>query len=503
MAEPDSIERFRQWAQTSSDMICRHAPDGTFIYVSPASRTILGYDPDELIGHFPYEFFHPDDVDRIRQSHQRVLGTDHTEAIAYRFRRKDGHYQWVESTSLGITDGTGSVVEIHTATRDIEQRRRQEEALRRIQSAIDQVHDSVVITSPQLDLPGPQIVYVNPAFCRLSGYRAEEVIGKTPRILQGPRTDRAVLDRLKATLLAGKVFHGATVNYRKDGSEFLVEWQVSPVRDGQGRIINFVSIQRDITEKVRQQERARQREAELAHVARLSTMGEMASGLAHELNQPLAAVMSFTQGCLRRMQSGDWSREQLMGAMQQAVDQATRAGEIIRRLRQFIHKRGPKVAPTHIDELIDDAAALLGHDLRREQVRLVVEPCPDLPPVCVDAIQIEQVILNLMRNAAEAMRDNAGRPRVLTVRTSLPDADTLRIDLIDTGPAMAATTLPRLFEPFFTTKPDGMGLGLSISQSIVQSHGGRISAAANADGGMTFTITLPIDAGSRDTAAGI
>lgn len=498
----DSEQRFRQWAETSSDMICRHAPDGTMVYVSPASRTILGYDPDELIGRMPYDYFHPDDVDRIRQSHDRVLGPGPTEAIAYRFRRADGQYQWVESTSLGLTDDSGAVVEIHTATRDIQQRRQQEEALRRIQTAIDQVQDSVVITDPELESPGPRIVYVNPAFTRLSGYRAAEVIGKTPRILQGPRTDRAVLDRLRSALTAGKVFHGSTVNYRKDGSEFLVEWQVAPVRDEQGRLINYVSIQRDITQKAREQERARKREAELAHVARLSTMGEMASGLAHELNQPLSAVVNYTQGCLRRMQRGDWTPGPLIGAMTQATDQATRAAEIIRRLRQFIHKRGPKVAPTRLDELINDAAGLIEHDLRREQIKLIVEPSPALPPVNVDAIQIEQVVLNLMRNAADAMKANGDRPKMLTVRTSMPDRATVRIELIDTGPAVQPATLAHLFEPFFTTKPDGMGLGLSISQSIVQTHGGRITAAGNSSGGMTFTINLPVHV-NADAAAGL
>jgi two-component system sensor kinase FixL len=490
----ESERRFRQWAETSSDMICRHAPDGTFVYVSPACRTILGFEPEELVGRFPYDFFHPDDVDRIRQSHQRVLGTDQTETIAFRFRRKEGAYQWVESTSLGVTDDSGAIVEIHTATRDIEQRRRQEEALRRIQTAIDQVQDSVVITSPQLDLPGPQIVYVNPAFTRMSGYSAEEVLGKTPRILQGPRSDRAVLDRLKTSLKTGKVFHGSTVNYRKDGSEFLVEWQVAPVRDEQGRVINYVSIQRDVTERVRDQEIARQREAELAHVARLNTMGELASGLAHELNQPLAAVVNYTQGCLRRMAQGEWTPESIRGAMQLAADQATRAAEIIRRLRRFLHKRGPKVAPTRIDALIDDAVALLGHDLRRERIRLVIEHSPDIPPVNIDAIQIEQVILNLMRNALESMKVGGEHDRTLTVRSSMLDEHAVRIELADTGPPVAPQIADRFFEPFFTTKPDGMGLGLSLSQSIIQSHGGRITATAHRAGGATFTITLPVQA---------
>ena len=507
LALRDSEKRYSAWAQSSSDMICRHAPDGTFVYVSPACRTILGYEPDELLGRSPYELFHPDDIERLHQSHESVLDRDFIDTIPFRILGKDGRYRWVESTSVSVRDAAGVIVEIHTATRDIEARRQQEVALRRIEAAIEHVHDGVVITDAQLERPGPRIVYANPATCAITGYTLEELLGQTPRILQGPKTDRATLDRLKRQLAAGEVFSGQTVNYRKDGSEFLVEWQAAPVRDEQGRIINFVSIQRDITEKTRLLEEARRREAELAHVARLSTMGEMASGLAHELNQPLAAVVNFTQGCLRRMQRGEWEREALTDAMRQASDQAARASQIIRRVRQFIRKRGPHVGPAAVCELIDDAAALLAHDLRREQVRLVIDCPADLPALHVDAIQIVQVLVNLMRNAMEAMRNHANAAaKLLTVRATAHGQE-VTITISDTGPGLDDATRARLFEPFFSTKADGMGLGLSISRSIIESHGGRLTPApgsAPAPGsvpapastqrhaGATFTITLPL-----------
>lgn len=487
-----SEERFRRWAETSSDMICRHAADGTFKYVSPASRTLLGYAPAELLDRSPYDYFHPDDMARIRASHESVLSGQRTDTITYRLRRRDGTYVWVESTSLAIRDDQGRPVEIHTATRDVSDRRRREEQLRRVQTAIDQVQDAVVITTAELELPGPQIVYVNPAFTRMTGYEASEVIGLTPRILQGPATDRALLDRLKQVLGRGEVFTGQTVNYRKDRTPFTIQWQVAPVRDEQDRVVNYVSIQRDITEEIQRQERSRQREAQLAHAARLNTMGELASGLAHELNQPLSALVNYTQGCLRRMQRGDWKPQPLIDAMKQAADQAERAARIIRRLRQFMRKRGPQFAPTRLHDLVEDSVALMSHDLQQDQVQLRVECPPDLPEVHCDAIQIEQVILNLMRNAVEAMKSVAQGQRRLTVRLRRAGDAAVELEVADTGPGVADGQRQRLFEPFFTTKAEGMGLGLSISQSIIESHGGRLRASTGRGGGMAFVLTLPL-----------
>ncbi|MFW6061164.1 MAG: PAS domain-containing sensor histidine kinase, partial [Phycisphaeraceae bacterium] len=336
----ESEARFRLLAENATDLICRHAPDGRYLYVSPSSRKLLGYEPQELIGRSPYEFFHPDDVDRVQASHTKVVQWPEANRIEYRLRRKDGSYIWLETVARAVRAAdSGQVLEIHTTSRDVTARHEAEEQLRLIQSAVEQIDEMVIITDTELDPPGPRIEYVNPAFCRTTGYSADEVLGQTPRMLQGPRTDRAVLDELRDQLSRGESFEGETYNYRKDGEEFILHWHIAPLRDRRGRITHFVAIQRDVTEQRRAEALARQRQSELAHVGRLSTMGEMASGIAHELNQPLAAIAIYVQGCLRRIQQQGVSDEELTEALTHIHNQAQRASEIIRRLRDFMRKR--------------------------------------------------------------------------------------------------------------------------------------------------------------------
>ena len=493
LALRDSEARFRAWAETSSDLICRHHPDGRYAFVSAAARTILGYEPQELVGRNPYDLFHPDDVDVIRRSHRRVLELAYTDTVTYRLRHKSGGFVWVETTSRALRDDeTNAVIEIHTDTRDVTARRLAEVNLRRAQAAIDQVSDAVVITTPQLELPGPQIVYVNPAFERITGYRADEVMGRTPRLLQGPRTDRATLDRLKQTLRAGQTFRGRTVNYRKDRAEYIADWVVTPVRDESGPVIYYVSIQRDVTAQVSAAEEARRREVELAHVGRLSMMGELASGLAHELNQPLAAIANYTKGCLRRMQAEDWDRAALVDAIGRAAEQADRAGQIMRRMRQFVRKREQRVGPARLTDLLADALALLEHESRRAGVAVQTLAPDDLPPVCVDETQTVQVLVNLIRNAIEAMEATPAAQRRLRLSARTAPGDYVELKVIDAGPPVSDEQARRMFEPFFTTKAEGMGMGLPISRTLVENQGGKLTAEPNApDGGMTFTLTFP------------
>ncbi|HEX7009903.1 MAG TPA: ATP-binding protein [Phycisphaeraceae bacterium] len=367
-----------------------------------------------------------------------------------------------------------------------------EEQLRLIRSAVDQIDEAVVITEVQLDPPGPRIIYVNPGFERMTGYQAHEVIGRTPRILQGPRTSRAVLDRLRKQLEQGLPFHGQTVNYRKDGSEFILDWDITPLRNAQGRITHWVSIQRDVTAQKAAEELARRHEEELAHIGRLSTMGEMASGLAHELNQPLAAITNYIQGCLRRLQSGPIPPGDLEQIMTRIAAQAERASQIIRRLRNFVRKRQTRRSSTRVNDLVMDAIALIEPQVRQQNIQLRLELGADLPLVLLDSIQVEQVILNLVRNAIEAMEDNAPQDRMLTIQTVRESPALVRVSVRDRGQGVAQGAYNRIFDPFFTTKPRGMGMGLTISQSIVQAHHGRLWAQRNEDRGMTFHFTLPV-----------
>lgn len=488
----ESESRFRLLAENATDLICRHAPDGRYLYVSPSSHKLLGYEPEEMLGRSPYDFFHPEDRERIRTTHDHVLHWPEAATVEFRFRRRDGTYVWLDTVSKAIRDpDTAEIVEIHTASRDATARREAEEQLRLINSAVEQIDEMVVITDGRIDGPGPRIEYVNPAFSRVTGYSFEEIVGKTPRVLQGPRTSRKVLDRLRRCLEAGENFEGETWNYRKDGSAFLLRWHVAPLRDAHGRITHFVSVQRDVTEQRRSEDIARQRQNELAHVGRLSTMGEMASGLAHELNQPLAAIVIYVQGCIRRVQDAGMERDELLEALECVKSQAHRASEIIRRLRDFVRKRQPQRTAADLNHLVNEVLGLLDPEIQRHAVQVRFEPDERLPAVLVDAVQIEQVILNLVRNAVEAMEVNPSDDRVLTIQTGRVDDHRARITVCDAGVGMSDEQLDHIFEPFYTTKSSGMGMGLNISHSIAQANDGRLWAERNSDRGMSFHLSVP------------
>jgi C4-dicarboxylate-specific signal transduction histidine kinase len=241
------------------------------------------------------------------------------------------------------------------------------------------------------------------------------------------------------------------------------------------------------------QEKVQQHLAELAHVTRLRMMGELMSEVSHEINQPLYAISNFAEASLNRLRSPiAGPGPEILSWLEQIAVQANRAGEIIRRIGRFVRKSPAKLAPADVNRIVRDVVGLLSVDVRLDAVELELQLAESLPPVQVDRIQIEQVLVNLLRNALEAMADNPAAQRQLTVRTELLPSAAVRVAVRDNGRGLESDELNRLFEPFFTTKTDGMGMGLSISHSIVEAHGGRMEAMPNSDRGMTFQFTLPV-----------
>ena len=246
------------------------------------------------------------------------------------------------------------------------------------------------------------------------------------------------------------------------------------------------------TAEIRRMEEAASRQKdELAHIARLNTMGEMASGLAHELNQPLTALIAFTYGCLQLLDADELDIEQIKQYMGEASGEATRAGEIIRRMRRLVSKRPPQKTSVDLNELIRDTVPLLEPGL---DVQMEIDLADGLPRVTADKVQVQQVLLNIARNAVQAMDAIDTRSRRLIIKTDeLADEKCIAVEVSDTGPGLPPEDLQQLFEPFFTRKSDGLGLGLSISRSIMEAHAGQLSARSNSHGGLTFRFTLPLN----------
>jgi C4-dicarboxylate-specific signal transduction histidine kinase len=253
-----------------------------------------------------------------------------------------------------------------------------------------------------------------------------------------------------------------------------------------------ISSLREVTERRRAEEQERQQQAELAHVARLRSMGALAAALAHEINQPLMAIVAYASGCMHRIEAEKSDPRELLGALQSLSEQAVRAGEIIRRLQNFVRKGPPQRQAVDVNELVRNVVAMAEVEARQRGIPLQTDLQDGLPWVLGDGIQIEQVIFNLVRNGVEAMAEGGHNGGAVRVRTRYGTERMVEISVCDHGRGLAPDLEARLFEPFLSTKPSGLGIGLSISRSIVEAHGGRLWATRNTDLGTTFCFTLPV-----------
>ncbi|HYH23172.1 MAG TPA: PhnD/SsuA/transferrin family substrate-binding protein [Azospirillum sp.] len=263
------------------------------------------------------------------------------------------------------------------------------------------------------------------------------------------------------------------------------------VRTAELRAANH-NLLREAAERRRAEEEARLRQREMDHVGRLSILGEMASTLAHELNQPLGAIANYARGCTRRLESGTVEAAQLAEATRAIAEQADRAAGIIARIRDFVRKRAPQVGPLDLNEAVRAAVSLCEPLARRDGIAVTLDLADGLPPVSADRVQIEQVVLNLVKNALDAMEDQPRGTAGVTVRTAADGDGRVEVAVADRGHGLSPEARARLFDPFYTTKPAGMGLGLSICRTILESHGGRLWATDNDGGGLVMRFALPV-----------
>ncbi len=357
-----------------------------------------------------------------------------------------------------------------------------------LQSILDTVLDATVV----IDVNG-KIESFNSSAVRQFGYEPDEVVGQNVSMLMpGPYREQHD-NYLSRYLTTGEKriigMDRVVVGRRKDGSTFPMKLAVGEVRRGER--IYFTGFIRDLTDREESAAQLGQARSELARLARLNELGEMASTLAHELNQPLSAIANYVQGCRRMLADteGDQARR-MRGALEETAKQAIRAGDIIRHLRDFTTRGDTDKAPEDVKHLVEEAGALALVGSRERGIKSVFEFGPDSGMVVADRVQIQQVLINLMRNAMEAMRES--QRRELVVRTRPVSAERMQVEVEDTGPGISDEIASQLFQPFVTTKAGGMGIGLSISKRIIESHGGDLTVHRNNAGGATFTFTLPI-----------
>jgi C4-dicarboxylate-specific signal transduction histidine kinase len=271
----------------------------------------------------------------------------------------------------------------------------------------------------------------------------------------------------------------------RDGLEARVEQRTAQLRAANLRL------EREIAERKAAEEKERKHRDALAHIARLNTMGEMASSLAHEINQPLTAIVGYITSCLRRLRSGEWHKLALMDVLEKAAAEAKRGGEIIRRLRRLVSKRDLEQSCFDVNRAVREVLSMIEPETRAADVVVRFDAEDGLPSVWADRVQIEQVLLNLTRNGLESMIDRDIEAKELAVKTAVGGDGRVEIAVADSGRGGAIRNLDQLFEPFYSTKPEGLGMGLPISRTIVDTHGGRLVAAPNSRGGLSFRFSLP------------
>jgi two-component system sensor kinase FixL len=358
------------------------------------------------------------------------------------------------------------------------------------QALLDAAVDAIIV----IDERG-QILTFNRAAERMFGYAAADVLGKNVSVLMGEpyRSEHdGYMARYLATGDAHIIGKGREVEGRRaSGESFPVSLAVGEVAgSGQRR---FVGIIRDLSAKRAAEQRARSLEHRLAHVGRFNLMGEMAAGIAHEINQPLSAIATYAQAAKRVLQKPDPDISMLRDVYGKIDEQARRAGQVIENLRKLIRKQEIDTQSLDVNRVVDDVMSLVEADARSEGIPVYVRKGMDLPNVRADAVQIQQVLLNLTRNSVDAMRDGLGKERGITVVTERSERGGVRITVTDHGHGVSPQLGEDIFHPFVTTKRDGLGVGLAISKTIVESYGGTLSYADNPVGGSIFGIELPAE----------
>ncbi|MEW6759613.1 MAG: PAS domain S-box protein [Pseudomonadota bacterium] len=393
----------------------------------------------------------------------------------------------------------GLVLSLGALWRHISRTLAAESALRQQMAFRTAMENSLITGLRARDLEG-RVTYVNRAFCEIVGHPAEELVGKKPPMpYWAPEAMAEYEERFRGVLAGNITPQFETVFQRPDGVRVPVLVFEAPLVDADGRQTGWMSSILDITDRKRAEELNRQQQAKLEASARLATMGEISSMLAHELNQPLAAISSYTAGALNVLERSSQSGEALNGgmlrhALEQARQQAQRAGQIIRSVHEFVKKREPRREQVTIRSVIDGVRALVELQARQAGVVLRIELPPQLPEVAADRVMLEQVLLNLTRNAIEAMQDTAPNQRVLRIAATVVE-DKVAVSVIDRGHGIPEHVAAGLFEPFYSTKAEGMGMGLSICRTAIEFHGGTLSHAPNPGGGTVFTFALPCHTG--------
>jgi PAS domain S-box-containing protein len=404
--------------------------------------------------------------------------------------RKDGSSLWVRENAKAVRRLDNQLI-VLIACEDITERKQAENALRQSEMYLAEAQRLSRTGSFGWRVASGEIIWSEETF-RIFGYDKAPSIKHETVIQRIHPDDRArVQQTIDRASRAGKDFEHGYRLLMPDGAVKHVHATAHAVTDASGGV-EFVGAVTDVTAHKQAEVELHEAQTDLAHVGRVTALGEMAASIAHEVNQPLAAVVTNAAACLRWLDREPANLKEARSTVQSIVEDGNRAGEVIQRVRALVNKTADRKAPLHINEVVNEVISLVQHELFSHRVALRLDLAAALPPILADRIQLQQVILNLVINAIEAMQPVKDRPRELVIRTRQDETSQVLVAVSDCGVGVAAENADRLFDAFFTTKSSGMGMGLSICRSIVTAHGGRLSASGNTGPGATFQFTLPL-----------
>jgi PAS domain S-box-containing protein len=432
---------------------------------------------------------HPEDRAKWQSAIDRAIAEKSEYELEFRILLPDGSVRHIHTVGHPVLNASGDLVQFVGSSTDITERKRAEQATCLLAAIVESSHDAIVSKS----LSGV-ITSWNKGAERLFGYAAEEAVGQNITLIIPPERrdeERTIIEQLTR---GERVDHFETVRMRKDGSLLDVSLTISPMKDASGRVVGASKLGRDITERKRAEEALRQAQTDLAHASRLTTMGEFTASLAHEVNQPIAAAVTSANSCLRWLAAEVPNLDKARAAAIRIVNDGTRAAEIISRIRMLFKKGTPQQELLDVNEVVREMIVLLEDEASRHSISIRTELAEDLPHVIGDRVQLQQVLMNLIVNGVDAMHD-VDRPRELIIKSQSAENNELLMSVSDTGVGLPWQQADQIFNAFFTTKPHGTGMGLRISRSIIESHGGRLWAADNSPRGATFCFTLPAKAG--------
>ncbi|MHC4232029.1 MAG: PAS domain S-box protein [Planctomycetota bacterium] len=484
---------YRTMFEMTAVGIAQLSTDGNFLHINQRFCDIVGYSREEMLELTFQDITHPDDLAADLELVQKVLeGEIEHYSMDKRYCRKDGSMVWVNLNVSLVRNRSGSPKYFVSVVKDISKRKKAEEVLRKNINFLEHLTSAVPDAIYSVKMPERTINWVNDSF-NITGYSDEECIGQSTLNYYADPEDYEKVGKIQqdAILRGEDVISTEVMLRRKDGRVIPVELTATFYKED-GELTNITAMVRDITKRKQAEEEIHHLREEYTHMARVSVMGELSASLAHELKQPLAAIRSNAQAALRFLTGDNPDLDELHEILKDIIKDNRRADEVIKNLRSFLRKSELQTEELNIKDLIKDTLPLINSFETMRKIPLKLEINKAVPIVNGDRIQIQQVILNLILNSTEALMHAKVKSGLIVLKSHEEDGQFITLSVRDNGPGIGTQAMEHLFDPFYTTKKEGLGMGLAISRSIIEEHGGRLWAENNQDGGATFYFTVPI-----------